>query len=52
VSAKAKALVRSLNRRGVRSEKKPPVAAKAEPRTEPTVCERCGAVGRGGAITG
>src|SRR5216117_4495100 len=23
---------------------KPPVAAKAEPRTEPTVCERCGAV--------
>jgi NMD protein affecting ribosome stability and mRNA decay len=44
VSTKGKALVRSLNRRGVRSEKKPPVAVKAEPRTEPTVCERCGAV--------
>ena len=44
MSTKGKALVRSLSRRGVRSEKKPPVATKAEPRTEPTVCERCGAV--------
>ncbi len=40
----AKGLVRSLSRRGVRSEKKPPGATKAEPRSEPTVCERCGAV--------
>jgi NMD protein affecting ribosome stability and mRNA decay len=44
VSTKGKGLVRSLNRRGVRSEKKPRTAAKSEPRTEPAVCERCGAV--------
>ena len=41
---KGKGRIRSLNRRGVRSERKPPVAVKLEPRTEPTVCERCGAV--------
>ena len=44
MGSKGKALVRSLSRRGVRSEKKPAVAVKAEPRVEPTVCERCGAV--------
>ena len=41
---KGKALVRSLNRRGTRSTKKPPVAAKLAPRTQPTVCEGCGAI--------
>jgi NMD protein affecting ribosome stability and mRNA decay len=41
---KGKGRIRSLNRRGTRSAKKPPVAMKLEPRTEPTVCERCGAV--------
>ena len=42
--SKARGLIRSLNRRGTRSEKKPLVAIKSEPATEPTVCERCGAV--------
>jgi len=43
MSTKGRGLIRSLNRRGSRSEKKPPVAIKAQPST-PTVCERCGAV--------
>ena len=41
---KGKRLIRSLNRRGARSAKKPPVAIKLTPRTQPTVCESCGAV--------
>jgi NMD protein affecting ribosome stability and mRNA decay len=41
---KGKGLIRSQSRRGTRSSKKPPVAAKAVPRTDPTACERCGAV--------
>ena len=42
--SKGRGLIRSLSRRGTRSEKKPLVAVKGEPSTEPTVCERCGAV--------
>lgn len=41
---KGKGLIRSRSRRGTRSEKKPRVAVKAEPRTQPAACERCGAV--------
>jgi NMD protein affecting ribosome stability and mRNA decay len=41
---KGKGLTRSLDRRGTRSAKKPPVAVKLAPRTQPTVCEGCGAV--------
>jgi hypothetical protein len=44
MSARGKQVIRSLSRKGSRSDKKPPVAAKAEPPREPTVCERCGAV--------
>jgi NMD protein affecting ribosome stability and mRNA decay len=40
---KSKALIRSLNRRGTRTDKLLPVAAK-HPVHDPTVCERCGAV--------
>jgi NMD protein affecting ribosome stability and mRNA decay len=40
---KTKGLIRSLNRRGVRSDRTPPVGRKAQP-AEGTVCERCGAV--------
>jgi len=44
MTSKGKGLIRSRSRRGSRSTKKPRVAAKAEPRTDPTVCDRCGAV--------
>ncbi len=39
----SKALIRSMNRRGSRSEKSPPVARKKAFR-DPSVCDRCGAV--------
>lgn len=39
-----KGLIRSLNRRGTRSNQKPPVALKTPEPSDPTVCERCGAV--------
>jgi hypothetical protein len=41
---KGKGPIRSRNRRGTRSEKKPPVAVKLSPRTQPTACEGCGAI--------
>ena len=44
LTPKGKGLTRSLNRRGTRSTKKPPVAAKLTPRTQPTMCESCGAI--------
>ena len=40
---KGKGLIRALSRRGTRSDKSPPVAAKSAFH-QPTVCERCGAV--------
>ncbi len=45
-TTKGKGLIRSLTRRGTRSDKSPPVARKAGQAefAEPTVCERCGAV--------
>jgi len=43
VAPKGKGLIRSLNRRGTRTEKVLPVAAK-HPANDPTMCERCGAV--------
>jgi hypothetical protein len=42
-TSKTKGLIRSLNRRGTRTDKVLPVAAK-HPVADPTVCERCGAV--------
>jgi NMD protein affecting ribosome stability and mRNA decay len=42
-TSKGKGLIRSLNRRGTRTDKILPVAAK-NPAHDPTVCERCGAV--------
>ncbi|MFI5366852.1 MAG: hypothetical protein ACHQ4J_14650 [Candidatus Binatia bacterium] len=42
-TSKGKGLIRSLNRRGTRTDKILPVAAK-NPVHDPTVCERCGAV--------
>ena len=42
-TGKSKGLIRSLNRRGTRTDKVLPVAAK-HPVQDPTVCERCGAV--------
>ncbi len=42
-TSKSKGLIRSLNRRGTRTDKVLPVAAK-HPAEDPTVCERCGAV--------
>lgn len=41
--SKGKGLIRSHNRRGTRTDKVLPVAAK-NPTHDPTVCERCGAV--------
>ncbi len=38
-----KALIRSMNRRGVRSDKSPPVAQKQK-FSDPSICDRCGAV--------
>jgi len=40
---KGKGLIRSLNRRASRSDKKPAIS-RAQPRRDPTACERCGAV--------
>jgi NMD protein affecting ribosome stability and mRNA decay len=39
----SKGLIRSKSRRGVRSDKSPPVAGKTRPVAEGTMCERCGA---------
>jgi len=39
-----KALIRSLDRRGSRSDSRPPVAQKNPAPKEPSICERCGAV--------
>jgi NMD protein affecting ribosome stability and mRNA decay len=39
-----KGLIRSLNRKGTRTTKKPRVAAKATASSEPACCERCGAL--------
>ena len=39
-----KGLIRSLNRRGTRSNQKPSVALKTPEPSDPTVCQRCGAV--------
>ena len=39
-----KGLIRSLDRRGTRSNQKPPVALKTPEPFDPTVCQRCGAV--------
>jgi NMD protein affecting ribosome stability and mRNA decay len=39
-----KGLIRSLNRKGTRSEKKPTGAGGTRRPQEPTICERCGAV--------
>ncbi len=39
----SKALIRSLNRRGTRSDQTPPVAQK-QSFSDPSICERCGAV--------
>jgi NMD protein affecting ribosome stability and mRNA decay len=41
---KGKGLIRSLSRRGTRTAKKPPETTKHAPRTQPAVCEGCGAV--------
>lgn len=41
----SKALIRSMNRRGSRADKSPPVALKQRFR-DPSVCDRCGAVYR------
>ncbi len=43
-----KGLIRSMNRRGSRSDKSPPVARKQK-FTEPSICDRCGAVFSGKA---
>ncbi|MBI3782575.1 MAG: hypothetical protein HY270_04155 [Deltaproteobacteria bacterium] len=40
----SKGLIRSMSRKGTRKSKKPPVAAKAAPLTDPSCCERCGAL--------
>lgn len=41
---KGKGLIRSLNRKGTRSEKKPAGGDPARRPQEPTICERCGAI--------
>lgn len=42
--ANTKGLIRSLDRRGSKSDKSPPVARKAPALADPTICDRCGAV--------
>lgn len=42
--ASGKGLIRSLNRRGVRSNMSPPAKLETQRLKEPSVCERCGAV--------
>ena len=39
-----KNLIRSMSRRGVKSDKSPPVARKTFGLKEPSLCERCGAI--------
>jgi hypothetical protein len=39
-----KGLIRSLNRRGTKSQKSPPVARKARAYRDPSICDACGAV--------
>lgn len=40
----SKALIRSLDRRGARSNMSPPVAQKERPPADPSVCDSCGSV--------
>jgi hypothetical protein len=40
----SKALIRSLDRRGARSDMSPPVAQKERPPEDPSVCDSCGSV--------
>ncbi len=42
-SSTIKGLIRSLDRRGSKSDKSPPVARKAPALFDPTICDRCGA---------
>ena len=42
--ARGKGLIRSMSRRGTRSEKSPPKTRKTRSTPGPTVCHRCGAV--------
>lgn len=39
-----KGLIRSLNRRGTRSDMSPPVAQKERPPKDPSVCDVCGSI--------
>ncbi|HVA76941.1 MAG TPA: hypothetical protein VNF27_03555 [Candidatus Binataceae bacterium] len=39
-----KGKIRSLNRRGTRSDKSPPVVRKARSYSDPSICEKCGSV--------
>jgi hypothetical protein len=39
-----KGLIRSLNRRGTKTQKSPPVARKAGAYRDPSICDACGAV--------
>ena len=41
---KGRGLIRSLNRKGTKSDRSPAVTHLASAPTDPTVCERCGAV--------
>ncbi len=43
-STTKRGLIRSLIRRGSKSDKSPPVARKAPALADPTICDRCGAV--------
>lgn len=40
----SKAIIRSLDRRGARSDMSPPVAQKERPPEDPSVCDSCGSV--------
>lgn len=40
----SKSLIRSLNRRGAKADKTPPVARKALAPNDPSICYRCGAI--------
>jgi hypothetical protein len=44
MKSSGKGLIRSLNRRGAKADKSPPVARRTAGLKEPAVCERCGAV--------
>jgi hypothetical protein len=43
-SKKSRGLIRSLNRSGVRDDKSPAVVRKTREPSDPSICERCGAV--------